>query len=117
MGRGRHARLAGRGPDLLDRHQFLALQTRVVADALRAVGTVFRAGAGLDRQQRRQLDAVGIEMPAVDLLRGEDQVRERHREQRIDLLRSPVVADLVVGGELWHNGSPISKNSGHPAGR
>ena len=68
--------------------QLLALEPGVVADALRAVGAVLRAGAGLDRQQRAHLHAVRVEVRAVHALGVEQQVVERQREQRARLARA-----------------------------
>ena len=46
----------------------------VIARGLRAVAAVLGAAAGLDRDQRRQLDGVGRVMRAVHLLRAEQEV-------------------------------------------
>jgi hypothetical protein len=65
------------------------LDAGVVAYRLRAVAAVFLAAAGLDRQQRRQLHLVGVEVLAVDLLGAEDQVVEGQLEQRSHIVQGP----------------------------
>ena len=52
-----------------------------MARRLRAVAAVLRAAAGLDRQQRGALDAVGVEIFAVDCLRLEEQIVEGKVEE------------------------------------
>ena len=86
------ARGLGARGDIRDGHQRLALEARVVADALRAVRAVLGAGAGLDRQQRAHLHGVRRLVLPVHPLRLEQQVLEGQREQRLDLLERPVVA-------------------------
>ena len=66
-----------RGEHLLDRHQRLGLGAGLVMRALRAIAAVFRAAAGLDRQQRAQLHRVGLVVLAVHLLRALDQIGQR----------------------------------------
>jgi hypothetical protein len=51
--------------DLVERQQRLRLDTRVIACRLRAVPAVLGASARLDRQQRRALHAVRIEILAM----------------------------------------------------
>ena len=90
------ARTLGRlrlGDDGIDAHQFLRLDAGVVVHALRTIGAVFRAAAGLDRDQRRHLHLGGIEVQAMNLLRAKDQFGKRKLEQRAHLLARPVVAD------------------------
>ena len=53
------ARLGQHG---VDAHQLLGLDAGRVFRALRTIGAVFRAAAGLDREQRRDLHLGGIEM-------------------------------------------------------
>jgi hypothetical protein len=79
----RAVRLRGtrRVEHLVERHQRVGVDARVVMRGLRTVRAVLRAAAGLDRQQRRQLDSGGIEVLAMNLLRTEDQVAERQLEQ------------------------------------
>ncbi|MNM42786.1 hypothetical protein D3C81_536320 [compost metagenome] len=77
--------------DLLHLHQFLFFQAGVVVTGLRTIFAIFRAGAGLDRQQGRNLHAVGVEMRTVHGLRLEQQVIERLLEQCLDLGQGPVV--------------------------
>ena len=75
-------------------HQRLALEAGVVADALRAVGAILGTGAGLDRQQRRDLDLVRVEVEAVGRLRAVHQVGEGQRMQRAHFIERPVAADI-----------------------
>ena len=79
---------------VLDAHQVLGLDPGPVADALRAVGAILRAGAGLDGQQRRDLHGVGIEVLPVDPLGFVEQVVERHFVQSRDFVQAPVGPDL-----------------------
>jgi hypothetical protein len=60
---------------------------------LRTIAAVFRAAAGLDAEQARGLDLVGIEMSAVDALRAEHQVREGKIVKRLRFGPPPVVPD------------------------
>ncbi len=62
----------------------LVRHARVIARRLRAIAAVLGAAAGLDRQQRRELHRVGCMMRAMDLLRAQQQIGERQREQRLD---------------------------------
>jgi hypothetical protein len=59
---------------------------------------VFRASAGLDRDQRRQLDGVARVMRAMDLLRLEQQVGKRQREQIANGGNAPARANGCVTG-------------------
>jgi hypothetical protein len=59
---------------LLHFHQALGFQTGFVARALRAIFTIFRAGAGFNRQQRADLHLARIKVLAMDLLRFEQQI-------------------------------------------
>ncbi len=68
---------AGGGQHLVQRHQLFRFQAGVVARRLRAIAAVLGTAAGLDRQQARQLDAVGVEVGAVRLLGAGHQVHER----------------------------------------
>ncbi|MCY1395526.1 hypothetical protein D9M71_104710 [compost metagenome] len=77
--------------DLLHLHQFLFFQAGVVVTGLRTIFAIFRAGAGLDRQQGRHLDAVGVEMRTVHRLRLEQQVIEWLNEECFDFGQSPVM--------------------------
>ncbi|ABA47844.1 hypothetical protein BURPS1710b_0571 [Burkholderia pseudomallei 1710b] len=63
-------------------HQLLRLQAGVVMRGLRAVAAVLLAAARLDRQQRRELDRVRVEVLAVCLLRAEQQIVERQLVER-----------------------------------
>ena len=98
IGLGRLRRL----DHFFERQQLFALQAGVVFRALRAIGAVFGAGAGLDRQQGADLHLVGVEMRPVHHLRAKQQVVERQREQRPDLVQRPVVAQFVVDFHSTH---------------
>ena len=90
IARGARARDDGRGL-----HQRLALEARVVADALRAIGAVLGTGACLDRKQRRDLHLVRIEVAAMRGLRRVDQVGKGERMERSHFLESPVGPDIA----------------------
>jgi predicted amidophosphoribosyltransferase len=75
--------------DFLHLHQRLALG-RFVTRRLRAVVAVLRTAAGLDRDQRRALDFVRIEVLAMHLMRTEQQVHQRHLVERLDLRDGPL---------------------------
>jgi hypothetical protein len=62
-----------------------------------------RDNPGLDRQQRRQLHGVGIEMAAVHAMRAMQQLIERQLEQRRDLLDAPAHAGGLVSGSRAGN--------------
>lgn len=70
---------------LLHLHQLLFGQAGVVVARLRTIFAIFWTGARLDRQQRRNLYPVGIEMLAVNGLRFEKQVIEGLGKHRPDL--------------------------------
>ena len=78
--------------------------------ALGAIGAILRAAAGLDRQQRRDLDLGRIEEQAMRLLRPEHQLGEGQREQRRDLRAGPVVAQRARGAG---RGRGRGKGRGH----
>ena len=73
----------------------LRFESDVVMDALRTVFAVFRATAGLDAQQRRQLDVVRIEVTPQRRLGPEDEIDEREVEQGLHLPKGPVVPEPV----------------------
>jgi hypothetical protein len=73
---------------LLDFHQAFGFQTGFIARALRAIFAIFRAGAGLDRQQRADLHMARIEVLTVYLLRFKQQLKER-------FLNNSVTCDIV----------------------
>ena len=87
--------------DLLDRQQLFAFQRGIVLRALGAVATILGARARLDTQQGTDLDLVGIEVRAMDLLCFKQQVVERLVEQGFDLPGLPVVADSTHVSLLW----------------
>ncbi len=64
----RRARLGEHG---VERHQLFRAHAGLVVRALRAIGAVLRAAAGLDRQQRRNLHLGGFEiLPGARFARG-----------------------------------------------
>ena len=76
---------------------------RLVVRALRAVGAVFGAAAGLDREQLAELDFVGVVKFAMDLLCGENQVE---KGPPIDIAHSgtgPIVAQIRARDRLGGN--------------
>ena len=95
--RGAHAKArrtrglgrARSGFHFFHRREFGRLDTGVVARRLRAVGAVFRAAAGLDRQQRGEFDFGWIEVFAVHGLRAIQQLGQRQGEQRFDVILRP----------------------------
>ena len=64
------------GQHLVEAHQLLGLDAGVVFRALRAIGAVLRAAAGLDRQQRRDLHLGGVEILPVQRSAPERSGRE-----------------------------------------
>jgi hypothetical protein len=83
------------GDHRIEAHQLLGLDAGVVLRALRTIGAVFRAAAGLDRKQRRNLHFAWIEMHAVHARRLEHQFGKRQRKQRAHLPTRPVVAHVA----------------------
>src|SRR5580692_3632308 len=61
--------------------------------ALRAVAAVLRTAAGLDAEQARGLDVVGIEVAAMNALRAKHQIREGKIVKRPRFRTRPVVPD------------------------
>src|SRR5690606_14881353 len=93
---------------LVERHQIVRLDGRIETNALRTVRAVLGTRAGLDRQQRRALHRVRIEMLPVHPLRRVKQIEERQLEKCLDLVERPICsrpsadrktvdADFVVG--------------------
>ncbi len=88
------ARLFGRagvGQHEVKVHQLARLQPDIMMGRLRAVTAVFGAAAGLDRQQRRELNIGGVEVRAVDLLGLPEQIGQGLIEQGFDALWRPDV--------------------------
>src|SRR6516225_6463333 len=83
----------------VERHKLLGRHAGVVMRALRAIGAIFRATAGFDRQQRRNLHLGWIEILPMDALRAKEQVGERQVEQHADLGPRPIVADAAKAGQ------------------
>ena len=75
-------------------HQLRGFNAGVVMRALRAVPAIFRAAAGLDAEQARGLDVIGIEIAAMKGLRLKDQVYERQIIKCLGFGSRPVVARL-----------------------
>ena len=90
-------------------HELFGIDTGVVVNALRTIGAVFRAAAGLDREQRRDLHLARIEVLAMNALGTEQQLGERQREQRAHVGAGPVVAN---GGILAWSGSRCGRPYG-----
>ncbi len=67
--RARVFRALGGRADLVERQQRMRVDVGLEANALRAVGAVLGAGAGLDRQQRGDLHRVRVEVLAMHPLR------------------------------------------------
>ena len=113
--------LGGRFQHLLHFHQLLLVQAGVVVAGLRAVLAVFRAGAGLDRQQGRDLHAVRVEVRAVHRLRLEQEVVEGLLEERLHFGEGPVVAGGdgcgCTHGEFLRTRADASLFSAATAGR
>src|SRR5581483_9404920 len=84
-----------------DFHQRVALQARVIADALRTVRAVLGARSCLDRKESAHLDCVRLMVSAVHALSLVHQVEERQRKQLFDLGERPVVADRGSGMHAW----------------
>ena len=73
-------------------HQLRGFDAGVVMRALRTVSAVFRAAAGLDAEQARGLDVIGIEIAAMDGLRLKKQIREREIIKCLGFESRPIVA-------------------------
>ena len=97
---------------LFELEQLLALDANLVLASrrLRAVAAVLGTTAGLDRQQRRALDGIGVEMLAMHLLGAEHQVGERQLEQRLDGIGAP------AGRLLRDRGARVSGGGGGSSG-
>jgi hypothetical protein len=68
----------------VERQQGFALGFGVVACGLRAIAAILGTAAGLDGEQRRALNLVGVEVLAVHLLRTEDQIHQGKLVERFD---------------------------------
>ena len=81
-------RLGGlrRGEDRVDGKQRLVFHAGVIARRLRAVPAILGAAAGLDRQQRRELHRVRVEVLPVDLVCAVQEIVERQLEELQDRL-------------------------------
>ena len=86
-----------RGDYRVERKHRLVVYTGVIPRGLRAVTAIFRTAAGLDRQQRRQLDRVRVEIFAMHDLRAMQQIVERQVQQLRNLVDAPARRRAVVG--------------------
>jgi hypothetical protein len=59
---------------------------------LRAILAVFRAGTGLDREQRAHLNLIRVKVLPVDALGAKQKIIERKIEKLASFLKRPVVA-------------------------
>ncbi len=84
------------GQYLLHFHQTFRLQAGLVARALRAIFTVFRAGPGFDRQQRTDLHLARVEVLTMHLLRFKHQFKKRLIKQRLRLCNCPALSHYVL---------------------
>ena len=91
-GRFRDARFLNGG---WNAEQLLGFHAGIVVPALRAIRAIFRVPAGLDRQQRRDLNRPRIKVQAMNPLRVEHQLYKRQIEQSTYLFVGPVAADAV----------------------
>ncbi len=78
-------------------HQFGGIEPGVVMRALRAVAAILRTAAGLDAQQARGLDVIGIEIAAVNALRLKNQIGERQIVKRLCFSARPVASQRIRG--------------------
>ena len=83
------AEIARRGHDGIYVEHGLVVHAGVITRRLRAITAIFRATAGLDRNQCRQLHGVGRVVRAMHFLRTEEKVVERQLEQRGDRIEAP----------------------------
>src|SRR4029077_5646844 len=81
------ARGLGGAEHLVDGERLLDAHRGLVVRALRAVGAVLGAAAGLDREQRAELDLVGGVVLAMDGLRAEEELRKRQIGQGANFLQ------------------------------
>ncbi len=93
----------------VERQDFLRFDTGVVTRGLWAITAIFRAAARLDRHQRRQFDVRRIEVLAMHLLRTEQQIAERHIEQRDDVFDLPVTR---LGRRRWFGAGNRTEGNG-----
>lgn len=87
------------GQDGAGLHQLLGFEAGVVMRGLRAIGAIFGARAGLDGLERAKLDAGGVLVPVMHLLRAEDERGERQRIDFADLIEC--VGHGVKGKAEW----------------
>jgi hypothetical protein len=81
----------GGGDHFLDGQQdFSRSRPVLVPCRLRAVAAILGTAAGLDREQRRELNLVGVEAFAVHLLRAVDEIHQGLLVQRFDFGDRPV---------------------------
>ena len=82
------------GQHVVDIEQRLALHAGLlgVMRRLRAIGAVLGAGAGLDREQARELHRAVFVVAAMHLARLVDQLEQGLRQELNDLVPGPIVA-------------------------
>ena len=97
------------GDDVRDVEHRLVVDAGVIARGLRAVGAVLGAAAGLDRDQRRQLHRVGRVMRAMHVLRAEQEIGERQREE---VARPPQRSTAVHGAPASVHALAVGGKSG-----
>ena len=85
--------------DRLHLHQLGSLDPAVGLHRLRSLAAILRTPAGLDRQQRAELDLLGRMKLAVDGGCTEQEFSEGKVEQPRDFLTGPVCADLGQFGD------------------
>ena len=90
------------GEHVLDVEQGLALEAGLlgVMGGLRAICAVLGTGAGLDREQARELHLAVSMVTAMHRSRLIDQVEQREGKQAEDLPARPIVAELMRGFRL-----------------
>ena len=95
----RLARDARLGQHVLDRHQRLLIEAGFlgVMRALRAIGAIFRAAAGLDAEEARLLDIADIVKMPVNAVRLGDQIEQRQIVNCDDFIDRPIVPEERAG--------------------
>jgi hypothetical protein len=77
----------------VERQDALGFDGGRMARALAAIAAILGTGAGLDAQQRADLDGIGIEVGAMEALGVEQQIVERLIEDSSDFVERPIVAE------------------------
>ena len=84
------------GNDAFHFHQPGSLEAGFMMARLAAIAAILGAPAGLDAEQPAELDLVGIESPAVDGLRLEQEIVERRIVKCQRLFFRPILADVAI---------------------